>query len=80
MRWILRHAAVLLLVSVPLTGCSKSDEYYEMLGEQWQVSTLLSHVQGLTAIAARTDKAPELAAKAQAALDAQPGASGTLSR
>lgn len=36
------YNAVLLLLAGSLTGCAKSDEYYEMLGEQGHVSTLLS--------------------------------------
>ncbi|MDA1162236.1 MAG: hypothetical protein O3B13_03955 [Planctomycetota bacterium] len=41
----LTHITVLLLFAVPLTGCSKSREYYEMLGEQGDVSTLLSELK-----------------------------------
>lgn len=41
MRWILTYPTVLVLI---LGGCSKSDEYYEMLGKQGSVVTLLAHL------------------------------------
>jgi hypothetical protein len=69
MRCFTVYTQMQVLLALFLFGCSKSDEYYEMLGEQGRVSTLLKHLDS----GDRSARARSLSGIGLAAARAKPG-------